>query len=87
MIYGDAGKCKLFLLLKFFLSDEVLSDREFQYLMWNFSGYKDREIAALDGRNITNQAVQIVAGRALKKVKGKVETDANFREELKLNFC
>lgn len=52
-----------------------LSAREMNYLLWRFyNRKKELEIARLDGRKITRQAVNIVIAKAYKKMR------LNFRK-------
>jgi hypothetical protein len=56
-----------------------LSAREVNYLIWKFyNRKKDWEIAKLDSKKISPQAVNSVISRAYRKIKNKI--DVNFRK-------
>ena len=80
----DIDNASLFLILYSF---GVLTGKEIEYLMWRFGSDKlYSDIVKLDGRTITNQAVQYVVTNAIKKLRNKWDTSPLLREEIRLNY-
>lgn len=81
----DTEKAGFFLMLH---SLDVLSGREMKYLMWRFALNKEnKEIAALDNKNITSQAVQFIIKGGIEKIRRKCLKDKVFRDNLLLNYA
>ena len=69
--WNDPKFCRLFLMLLSY----PLSGRQIKYLIWRFYNNKrNKEIIELDGKNISQSAVNRVITKAYRKIK------VNFRK-------
>jgi len=63
-----------------FLLNFRLNEKELKYILWHIvNGKNYREIARLEGRGMTKQAIHYIVNKALKRIRAKCKGNKKYK--------